>query len=102
MCLDVLGDNRLSSHDSVLTNRYPGHYHRSYAYERTVLDGNLFGDQLKGGVAKVVCTRAKVGFLSNRDSFHNLDFSKRVCNGSFAETCAVMHSQMPWDLNSSC
>ena len=95
----VFRDNRLSSDDCILSDRYSGHYHRPNAYEGTVFDGNLFGNQLKRGIVEVVCSRAKVGFLGNGGSFHNLDCSKRVCNGSFSEACPVMHNQMPRDLN---
>ena len=42
----VLCDNRISSDDGFLSDRYSGHYHRPYTYERTALDGNLFGNQL--------------------------------------------------------
>ena len=72
----VFRDNRLSSDDCILSDRYSGHYHRPHAYERVVLDGNPFGNQLKGGIVEVVCPRAKVGFLGNGGSFHNLDCSK--------------------------
>ena len=95
----VLGDNRLSSDDCILSNRYSRHYHRPYAYEGTVFDGDLFGNQLKRGVVEVVCSRAKVGFLGNRGPFHNNDCSKRVGIRSFSEASTVMHGQMPGDLN---
>ena len=95
----ILRDNRLSSNDSILADRYAGHYHRPYSHECTIFDCNLLGNQLKRGTVEIVSARTKVGFLSNGGAFHNLYCSEGVGIRSFSETCTVMHDQMPRHLN---
>lgn len=96
----IFRDNRLSSDDCILSDCYSRHYHGSYPYERIFLDDNLICNQLKGGGVEVVCSSAKVGFLCNSGSFHNLNFPKRVCDGAFSQACPVMHNQVPGYFNS--
>ncbi len=95
----ILGDHRLSSDDCFLSDRYSGHYHSPYPYERIALDCNPFGNQLKSGILEVVCPRTKVGFLSYGGAFHDLYRSEGVGIRSFSEACSVMQDQMPRDLN---